>query len=1617
MADYVDIRTNNGTVITTTKEQAEKITKITKSLYTNFSKIKNSENDKYKFNLIGIDFNLNTSYEKLKQAYGSYGKYAKKIAKFHKETFATKWDTYDVETKVLNINNWKDGCNLADKIIPVWEECNEYGFGYSYKRNQTLALFDSKRTDIENKNVSTLDYDKLIYTYNTIFAFRDALAESRNKYNELKNIETEELLPKSQKVSEEDKAKATKEISEAQDSRDTSKEQQLVENQQSSNAGFNSNAVKSSVKKTGGSASGTLDNTIKEGKLTKSAKDVFAKLSAGTLGFVGKIAKFLNSANDFINGIQDEINGFISSATSKLAGWASRIGLDLPSNNILDKLSRHYGSNLGLLDNFTKDLMSSAIGMAKDLISSAGSLGFAYLAELTGDAYDNALCGIVKSLVYVGGDVNYNNTFLKYIMICDLPKCLEFLDKKNNTVYSLETKEYARANVAAYNGCVKIPLYICKQLYNKYKIFKIEMNASGKSEKEKLAASDKAKTYAMTIAYIFKNTFVYAFSNLNEDVLKEWFNSFPDILNPSILGDSDNLYNRKYALTGYDIDIIAPITELEEANAGAWSNLVSVTDVGGFGGQSWNATTKDNYKNLSKQQQYIDPRNVYIKKCYLYLVGSTDSTIPANNRLVNDELYTRLKFKTISTVSKLKSDLYNDLLNSTAFKDIKFVLTDIAGAVISDTLETLNAAGLIMPVYNMKGSNYGISIRYKDIRDAEIPEFIDYRYTKIKFINDDESYIKNIEYGISSKLPRCEFKKEGYHLDHWVKIESNSETNVTYTDEESVVFNTYEITLKAVWTEGNPSYDTSSDDSDGVNISNDIDIDDVYLKSDELMSSVKCIDEFSKYSLSLSDFKVLDTFDKTEDQILNESNKIENMFRVENVTLNRFNQETKKYDIKNTIYIYCKNKDVFKDVSMSAEEIKRIIFFVIASNLVREYSYKYELSYLTTLYGESYSDGRNEPDSLISEFIPLFADAIAKIKEYVSKTYENDNLTVIFNLLGHGIDYDESRLSVTNLPFMCQIKEESLIDPSDDNFYFKGWYTDCTCRYKFDFASTYIIKDTILYAKWIPKENTRYTDEYIESDKFIKGRIKINYYDKNYKVFSGTHESNYITSFDNSVSTALDKPTKDGYVFIGWYTDQNCVDNRIEEIYSYTYEQELDVFARWMSLEEYTFIEKNEIDVFGIKVDVSSLSFYTSYSMADGTTWRCAPSGITKLSRNGSILGTIHVPDIGYSPKGITSVSDNSKTVYLAISINNRTGVLYLYASKDKTEWSEIMESSITYFNVFDVCGAESVINLMFTKHLIYNNILFTINDSEDKIIIENDKTMFDVNKSMDVCKNKRILGICSTVNGKFYILIDQVGVLSIDNFNDYILSGFEDELIYFGISGWKEDTYTINSNVTGTPNSSVYSMVSDYEDFDIDDPMYIENLRNENFNKTKYIKTYIKAGDETIPIINGKWKWTFQYDKYGIIVPDSAYIKYDENTDIYPSKFNMKGEQGFRSVRANRFFRTKEILDVYEPRKVIITKDNYKDYLNWSKVIFDGNENEIGTEKITIKYLKDQGIEDLDNSNYEFEWTVKYTREELVLKEIKDSNGNIITVKVYNSQDIVPSKSFERYLKKGGTL
>ena len=1637
----VDVRTENGTVITTTKEKADKIEakKAEKNKPKNTT-IRKKDNDKYRFDLIGIDFNLNTSYKKLKQAYGSYGKYAKQIAQHHMETFIEKWSVYDVEMGSNAPMIFSKGVKLADKMIPVWKECNEYGFGHSYKRNSTMQIFDPENVvDPNTGYCSSLDLIKLAYTYRTINAFKDALKSSRKLYEELTGVSVEEQIPKSQTVSEEDQAEATKEIAEAQESGDTAKEQKTVEETGNAGGGFNSNAVSSDVKT--GDSSGALDNTVEEGKKTKSAKEVFNSLVTKATGFAEKIAGFLNSINDAMAKMQEGINGFISKAQDKIGGLADKLGFDLADNNILDKLSRHYGSNLGLLDNLTKDLMGAVTGMANDLLSSAQSLGFAYLAEMGGEVLDKAVLKIVQGLCYTGGDVNYNGTFLKYIMSCDFAHCLEFLDKKNNTVYSLDTTEYTRANVAAQKGCVRVPLHICKQLYKKYKTYKTETTASGKSEEEILAASDKAKSYASTIAYIFKNVFVYAYSNLNETILKEWFTSFPDIINPSILGDTDNLYNRKYALTDYDIETIAPIVELNEPSSSGWSNLVSFENVGGFGGQSLNATKAENYDNLTVQKGYIDPRNIYIKKCYLYLVGSIDESIPIDNRLVNEAFYTRMKYKTLSTMSTLKSNLYNNLMNSNSFKDIKFLLTEIAAATISDTLETLNNIGLLLPVYNMKGSNYGLSPKHKDERNVTIPKFVDYRYTKITFFNsyktkndtvELESYNKTIEYGTKSKLPRCEFKKEGHRLAYWAKVDigdslidlskiinASTSSSVKYKDEETVQFNSNEIRLVAVWEEGESNYDSSSDDTD-VKLSNDIDVEDIFNKADELLSSVNYIQEFVKYSLLLSNFKVIDTFNKTEDQILNEANKLENYHRVSTVDLFRLNPETNMYDLNSTLHIYCNNKDVFDNEEMTQEEKTRIEMFVITANLVKEYSYKYEVSYITKFYGETFPDGMNKPNELISEFIQLFLEAIASVKDYASNMYDNDELVVLLNLLGHGKDYDKEKITIADLPFMCQIKEDSIEIPTDEYFDFKGWYTDCTCLNKFDFESSYIVSNTVLYAKWVPKEGSRFSDNYEGSDKFKKENLKINYYDKNYEMFSGKHESKYITSFDNSLSTSLDSPTKDGYVFIGWYTDKDCITNKIDEISSYVYENDLDVFARWMDNEEYYFIENNEINILGMNVDISSLSFYTAYSMEDGTTFKISPNGLVKYGRNGSVMGNVYVPDTGYSPKGITSVNDGSRTIYLTISVNNRTGILYLYASEDKVEWSKIMECSITYFNVFDVCGAESVINLMFTKRLMYNNILFNINDSEDKVLVEeNEQTvMFDVNRStLEICKNKRILGICSTVTGKFYILIDQVGVLCVENLNDFILSDFTNELIYYGIAGWKDDLYTINYNDTGTPNSSVYAMVSDNEDFDIDDPLYVNNLKNAFLDNTRYFRTFIKAGDENVPIINNRYNWTFQYDKYGIIIPDSAYIKYNENVDIHPDRFGLKSEQGFRFVRNNKYFRTKEILDVYTPRTLLITNDNYKDYLNWSRIIFDNKGNEIGLKKITEEYLKEQGVDDLVNKNFEFEWTVKYTREELILKEVKDENGNMINVKVYDSKEITPSKSFERYLKKGGTL
>ena len=86
---------------------------------------------------------------------------------------------------------------------------------------------------------------------------------------------------------------------------------------------------------------------------------------------------------------------------------------------------------------------------------------------------------------------------------------------------------------------------------------------------------------------------------------------------------------------------------------------------------------------------------------------------------------------------------------------------------------------------------------------------------------------------------------------------------------------------------------------------------------------------------------------------------------------------------------------------------------------------------------------------------------------------------------------------------------------------------------------------------------------------WIETNIGISYYDQNSSTFSGTHESVYRTEHTNGEATALDAPTRAGYVFDGWYlNDSTCstASAKITKLSASTTYTEINLYAKWNAL-------------------------------------------------------------------------------------------------------------------------------------------------------------------------------------------------------------------------------------------------------------------------------------------------------------------------------------------------------------------------------------------------------------------------------------------------------------------
>lgn len=119
------------------------------------------------------------------------------------------------------------------------------------------------------------------------------------------------------------------------------------------------------------------------------------------------------------------------------------------------------------------------------------------------------------------------------------------------------------------------------------------------------------------------------------------------------------------------------------------------------------------------------------------------------------------------------------------------------------------------------------------------------------------------------------------------------------------------------------------------------------------------------------------------------------------------------------------------------------------------------------------------------------------------------------------------------------------IDPKKKGYTFSGWYKESSFASKWDFDKDSVEKNITLYAKW--KKNT---------------------YTITYKLNSGKNNSKNPKNYTVTSNTIiLQKPTRKGYTFKGWYTDKKLT-KRITEVKKGSTGNKT-VYAKW-SANKYT---------------------------------------------------------------------------------------------------------------------------------------------------------------------------------------------------------------------------------------------------------------------------------------------------------------------------------------------------------------------------------------------------------------------------------------------------------------
>ena len=279
-----------------------------------------------------------------------------------------------------------------------------------------------------------------------------------------------------------------------------------------------------------------------------------------------------------------------------------------------------------------------------------------------------------------------------------------------------------------------------------------------------------------------------------------------------------------------------------------------------------------------------------------------------------------------------------------------------------------------------------------------------------------------------------------------------------------------------------------------------------------------------------------------------------------------------------------------------------------------------------------------------------------------------ENFTVTFNL-----NYDGSTNTTQDVASGSAVEKPQ--PPTRDGYIFGGWYTDTDCTNEYDFAIG-VTADIILYAKWTAEVIT-YTVTF-----------NLNY--------DGSTDTTQSVTSGNAVSTP-EVPTRDGYAFVGWYTDTDCT-NEYDFLTGVT--GNITLYAKW-TVEVITTWEALSNKLNGVRTDVGDIYVSGSFDVDSAISF----SGTAKIIPTGSVTFTrsadYKIFDIASGATLTFAGTDSAPIVFDGNSISSKNPMIYSSGTLtlENCTLQNAVNSSTGSCGAVESSGTTNITNCTFTSN------------------------------------------------------------------------------------------------------------------------------------------------------------------------------------------------------------------------------------------------------------------------------------------------------------------------------